>query len=467
MKKNVIFIVVDQMRFDCLGFNGNDEISTPNLDMLASAGDNYVNCYSAVPTCIAARAAIHTGLKQENHKRVGYEDGRVWNYDKTLASVFTNMGYQTEAIGKMHVYPERNRIGFEHVLLHDGYLHYNRNYDRSLKNSYIFNDDYLLWLKENNGSESEIYDNGLHCNSWVAKPWTLEERLHPTNWTTSNAIRFLNTRDQTKPYMMMVSYVRPHSPLDPPQAFLDMYNDVDINYPIGEWANPDIVDRKIDSIGTKLKKRDLDSMRRAYYASITHIDNQIGRLLIALQETGEAKNTVIAFVSDHGDQLGEHNLLRKAYPYQGSIHVPFFIFDPTKKSQGKIKEQLMELRDIFPTLVEVASGNNVTNIDGKSVLTDSLDEESNYIHGEHLFGEFSNHYIVTQSWKYIWFDQTGVEQLFNLEDDANEEINVIETNQKMHQQLRAILISELEKREENYIINKQLRTGAKRKATLK
>ena len=129
-KKNVILIVVDQMRYDCMGINGNNIISTPNLNYLASEGYNFSNAYSIIPSCIPARASLITGLKAENHGRVGYEDEVEWNYPLTLATVFAERGYYTKCVGKMHVYPARKLCGFHHIDLHDGYLHSNRKFKK-------------------------------------------------------------------------------------------------------------------------------------------------------------------------------------------------------------------------------------------------------------------------------------------------------------------------------------------------
>lgn len=462
--KNVILIMVDQMRYDCLGLNSKNNIFTPNLDMLASKGINFHNCYSAVPTCIAARAAIMTGLAPKNHKRVGYQDGIIWDYKKTMASEFKKLGYQTQAIGKMHVYPERNRIGFDNVVLHDGYLHANRVKFSEKSNNFEYYDDYLRWLKTENRHTSDIIDNGLGCNSWVCRTWSGDERLHPTNWVTDQAIDFFKKRDPMNPFFLNVSYVRPHSPLDPPDYFYNLYSQLEVEYPVGKWASKDIKGKDTEAIEITLDKQILMRMRRAYYGLISHIDNQIGKLLIALEETGEKENTVIAFVSDHGDQLGEHNLFRKAFPYQGSIHVPFFIYNPQSDEKNHDNSKLVELRDVFPTLINVATQNKVEEIDGIDAL--NSEDIREFIHGEHSFGRYSNHYIITKKWKYVWFDQSNIEQLFDLENDPSECDNVISNQKEVGSSLRRILVGELNDREEKYVLNGELISERPRVATL-
>src|SRR5689334_11843723 len=125
-RPNIVLINVDQWRGDCLSSSGHPSVSTPFLDEAFTQGVSFTRAYTAVSTCIAARAALHTGLSQRTHGRVGYLDMVPWDYKDTLAACFTRAGWQTEAVGKMHVYPERERAGFEHVTLHDGYLHSGR-----------------------------------------------------------------------------------------------------------------------------------------------------------------------------------------------------------------------------------------------------------------------------------------------------------------------------------------------------
>lgn len=318
-KPNIVLMVVDQMRFAALGANGNPVISTPNLDMMAQQGYNFKQAYTAVPTCIPSRAALLTGLSQTNHGRVGYQDGVPCQYETTLRKEFTKRGYQTQVVGKMHVYPERNRLGFDAVELHDGYLHASRNQRGIYQSQFVASDDYLRWLKEQKGYTADLIDDGLDCNSWVARPWMYEEYLHLTNWVTTKSIEFLERRDPTAPFFLKMSYVRPHSPLNPPPYYFKMYEDLSAEFDeiaIGTWAK-DLRQAASDStiaLKGRLKKRELDRMRAAYYGLITQIDHQIGRFLMALTEHRLDYEPIVVFLSDHGDQLGDHHLFRKAYP---------------------------------------------------------------------------------------------------------------------------------------------------------
>ncbi|MGU8648309.1 arylsulfatase [Clostridium perfringens] len=471
MKPNIVLIMVDQMRGDCLGVNGNEFIETSNLDMMATEGYNFENAYTAVPSCIASRAAILTGMSQKSHGRVGYEDGVSWNYENTIASEFSKAGYHTQCIGKMHVYPERNLCGFHNIMLHDGYLHFARNKEGKAATQIEQCDDYLKWFREKKGHNVDLIDIGLDCNSWVSRPWGYEENLHPTNWVVNESIDFLRRRDPGKPFFLKMSFVRPHSPLDPPKFYFDMYKDENLPEPLmGDWANKEDEENRgkdINCVKGIINKKALKRAKAAYYGSITHIDHQIGRFLIALSEYGEMNNTIFLFVSDHGDMMGDHNWFRKGIPYEGSSRVPFFIYDPgnlLKGKKGKVFDEVLELRDIMPTLLDFAHISIPDSVEGLSLK--NLIEERNstwrdYIHGEHSFGEDSNHYIVTKRDKFLWFSQRGEEQYFDLEKDPKELTNLINSEEYKERIdcLRKILIRELEGREEGYTDGNRLLKG--------
>ena len=209
---NVVLILADQWRGDCLSIAGHAVVRTPYLDQVASRGVRFTRTYSATPTCIPARAGLYTGLSQDHHGRVGYQARVPWNYETTLAGEFTRAGYQTQAIGKMHVYPERSQMGFQSVVLHDGYLFSSRQSGRD----YDLLDDYVPWLRQQLGRDADYLDHGVNCNSSVARPWDKAEYLHPTNFIVTQALEFLRRRDPRKPFFLYLSFHRPHPPYDPP-----------------------------------------------------------------------------------------------------------------------------------------------------------------------------------------------------------------------------------------------------------
>ena len=474
-KLNIVYMIVDQLRFDFLGINGNENIDTPNLDMMGKYGYNFKNAYVSVPSCIAARASIMTGMKPENHKRVGYEDGVDWDYENILAGVFARNGYHTQAIGKLHTYPQRNLLGFHNVILHDGYLHSSRKMDKPFNSQYESSDDYLKWLNNELKREVDLYDSGLSCNSWDARPWELDEYLHPTNWVVSESIDFLRRKDPTKPFFLNMSFVRPHSPLNPPLYYFNEYKDREVNDVfMGDWVEKKHEEYDIDARWGVLKPRYIKRARRAYSALVSHLDNQIRRFLIALEESGELENTIIIFSSDHGDLLGDHNLYRKYLAYEGSSHIPLIIYDPGKNLSDKENfdiDEIVELMDIMPSLLDMCGLEIPETVDGKSFLPLIRDENvkwRKYVHGEHSYGKYSHHFIVSKNFKYIWYSQSGKEQFFDLRDNHREEVNEID-NKKFSEEIkemRDFLIEELKDRQEGYSDGKKLIVGMKPVDTL-
>lgn len=470
MRPNILFIIADQFRGDCMGAAGHPDVKTPNLDKLAAEGVHFVNAYSSCPSCIAARAELFSGMAPKNNGRVGYQDGVNWTYKHTLAGEMRKAGYHTECVGKMHVHPLRSSQGFDNITLHDGYLHHYHNNTIKACEYQPIADDYYHWLKNQKGIDCDLNDTGLGANSCVARPWPYDEEFHPTNWVTNNAIDFLRRRDRDIPFFLMASYVRPHSPLDAPQCYFDMYNNIEIHPPIkGEW-NDEISggDRRVhDSCAAMFDEEMIRRQQIGYYACVSHLDNQIGKLLMGIQEQCFGQETLVIFTGDHGDLLSDHNLTRKAFPYKGSIQIPLIIGGaiPTEK-RGTVVEELAALRDIMPTCLSAADSEIPSCADGDDLLSDSFARE--YIHGEHSFGNNSNHYIVTKTDKYIWYSQTGKEQYFDLVNDQDETKDLIGSSarQPRIEVLRKLLIKELDSREEGYSDGEKLIVGRRPLAVL-
>lgn len=486
-KPNILFIMTDQFRGDCLGIAGHPDVKTPYLDTLANKGVRFDRAYSACPSCIAARAALHTGLSQKHHRRVGYEDGIPWRYPHTLAGELSKAGYYTQCVGKMHVYPTRNYLGFHNVELHDGYLHAARHGSVPYRESQFVVDDYFHWLKQEKGVEADITDNGTECNSWISRPFSHEERYHPTNWVTDRSLDFLRRRDPDMPFFLMASYVRPHPPFDAPSWYFDLYKDKALRPPfVGDWEETELLARKGRIFDSATGPIDPELMRQAqigYYACITHLDHQIGRLISALDEHELSDNTVILFTSDHGEELCDHHLFRKSRPFEGSSHIPLIISgkpELTGLQPHSVCHNVVELRDIMPTLLELAGAPIPGEVDGKSLLPllsasrpdipeegcvagvgKPAEEFREYLHGEHSYGDFSNHYIVTEKDKYSWYTVSGREQYFDLEKDPHELHDLIgnPSSQERISYLRDCLIRELSGRPEGFTDGEKLVAG--------
>lgn len=457
-RPNVLLIVVDQMRREALGLNGRDfRVHTPHLDQLAREGINFTHACSACPSCIAARAGLMTGLEPFRHGFTGYDARPEWRYPVTLPRTFTQAGYQTWAVGKMHVQPARATLGFEHVVLHDGYLHDKRRYGLPVGDL----DDYLPWLHRQRGPGADLSDSGLGCNGYAARVWPWPEEQHPTEFVVSESIEFLRRRDPTRPFFLMASFHRPHSPLDPPATFWDMYRDLELPEPLcGDWVdfplscrggaeNPVVYDRIAQ-----------DRARKAYYALISHIDYALNRLFMILGDRGLWDNTAIAFVSDHGDMLFDHHQVRKAVPLAGSSGVPLFLRLPRTQQEGRCglsDSRPAELRDLFPTLCEICGIPVPAGLDGESLLRPQpLRRE---LHGEHAYGELSHHYLTDSREKYCWFSKSGRELLFDLEADPGECHDLSRQQPGRLAAWRARLAERLRDRPEGFVAEGELVAG--------
>lgn len=472
-RPNVVLLCVDQWRGDCLGVEGHPVVHTPYLDELALDGVRFSRAYSATPVCVPARAALFTGLSPASHGRVGYQDGVPWDYPLTLAGEFTRHGYQTQAIGKMHVYPERSQLGFQNVILHDGFLHFARRGERDLGRV----DDYIPWLRQRLGREADYFEHGVDCNSVVARPWDKPEDTHPTNFVAAQAVDFLRRRDPRKPFFLYVSFHRPHPPYDPPAWAFEQYLHAEMPAPpVGDWTEifaPWAQPRRPDALAGELPPAVLRRARAGYYGHMTHIDHQVHRLREALSEHGVAGQTWICFVSDHGEMMGDHHLFRKGLPYEGSARVPLLLAGPRGAGlrPGSSSATLAELRDVMPTLLDCAGLPVPAEVEGQSLLPaarGAAQQVRPHLHGEMAMLGQSIQWVVADREKYVWFSGTGREQLFDLERDPAELHDlapVAEAGDRLAH-WRRTLGEELRGREEGFVEDRQLVVGRPVRAVL-
>ncbi|SDS48349.1 arylsulfatase [Actinopolymorpha singaporensis] len=457
-RPNVILVCVDQWRGDCLSVEDHPVVHTPHLDRLAARGARFPRAYSATPTCVPARMALLTGLSQTSHRRVGYQDGVPFDVETTLPGEFRRNGYQTQAIGKMHYAPTRARLGFDDVRLHDGYLHHSRRRARAVETF----DDYLPWLREQAGQSavSDYVDNGLNCNSYVARPWDKAESLHPTNWIATETISWLYRRDPTVPFFLYLSFHRPHPPFDPPAwAFEQYLHQVDAEPPVGDWWEEYAEhrdDRNLEGFVARFPPEAARRARAGYYGHMAHIDLQLNRIVEALTEFELGDDTYVCFVADHGDMLGDHNLYRKGFPYEGSARIPFLLAG-SGTGRGVRREEVVELRDVMPTLLDCAGLDIPAGVEGRSVLGLARGEPvpnwRPYLHGEHALLGQSLQWLTDGRQKYVWMSGTGAEQLFDLVDDPRECHNLAPDpahGTDLHR-WRETLVRELAGRPEGYV----------------
>lgn len=455
-RPNILLLMSDQQRGDCLGAEGRQPVLTPNLDGLAAGGVRFSHCYSTCPVCIPARRSLLSGQFPATHGLLGNNSGMEWNPQHTLPSVLQDAGYQTGLVGRsMHQYPRRKRFGFDEM---------------------VINDDYALWLEQQLRVDTHhdashqyggaLYSTGVMHNDWTAKPWPYEEDLHFTNWTVHEARRFLERRDPSCPFFLTVSFLAPHPPLIPPAFYMERYLRMELpESAIGDWAEPPRGAVHASSAKVHLQGEVEQSCKAAYYGLINHIDDQIRRLVYSIHgiEGFDLGNTIVVYTSDHGEMLGDHYFWRKSLPYEGAARVPLIVRVPEKYGfpSNIVADEPACLEDIMPTLLELAGIPVPETIDGRSLVRQLQGEKApvrEYVHIEHA-GKF--HALTNGQEKYIWLTADGTEQLFDLAEDPDELRNLapLDSAGKRLSFWRERLIRELQSRPEGFVQDGKLVAG--------
>ncbi len=450
-RPNILLITTDQHRGDHLSIAGHPVVQTPNLDSFVSQGAYFPNAYSEIPSTTGARLCMLRGRGSYDCGLIGYAAVE-WNERDSLADVLARHGYHCINVGWRNLHPRRKLYGFHTVIPHD----FREGAD-----------DYAEWLKRELGPQASEFGHGLNPNGWTARPWHLEERYHPVVWTVDTVIEQIRKRDPTKPFFVWCSFLRPHSPYDPPKSFWDMFVNREIpDPPVGDWAKKYDVPGPGHSVIAwfgRLPPEQTRLMRLAYIAMISFIDFQIGRLLTFLEYERLLNDTLIIFTSDHGDMMGDHCLHRKTYAYEGSARIPLLIRYPKgwDLPTGAF-EHVVGLQDIMPTILEAAGIEPPEGVTGRSLFAAIRGEPwREFIHGEHspcYCLEEAMHYLTDGREKYIWFPARSEELFFDLSSDRQERHNL--ANDPEHRERvelwRRRLVNLLAKRGDGFSDGKRL-----------
>lgn len=449
-RPNILLIMTDEQRFDALGGLPDSVVDTPYLTELRTQGVFFRKAYSACPVCIPARRTLMSG-------KTPYHHGVMMNYTTplegpTLPELLQKNGYQTHLSGKLHLFPERKRYGFESA-----------DWADSCHSSSPDN-DYDRFLREHGLFEDLGLGHGLSFNGYAARPFHLEERYHYSNWCADMALRFLERRDPTAPFFLNLSFFQPHAPCSPPAYYFNKYLHAPMPpSPMGDWVEelPDLQNGlPVNAWRVDPESWPLREYKAGYYGCVEQIDHQIGRVLYHLPK----ENTIILFLSDHGEMLGDHGWIRKRSAYEGSAHIPLLLWMPRKLAAEYgicLNTQIdtpVELMDILPTVLDLAGIPIPENVDGMSLLPLMRGEPCSreYIHGECARLETIGsgmQYLTDGREKYIWYPGLGKEQLFDLTADPREEHDLARdpAAEERIRPLRERLIRELEGRPEGFV----------------
>jgi choline-sulfatase len=376
-KPNILFICTDQQRYDALGCYGNTYIQTPVIDRLADEGVLFEQCYVQSPVCAPSRASLVTGQYPSVHglwgNGVALPEGAAL-FSRTLA----DGGYDCGTIGKMHLaacFDGRT----EPRPADDGFRLYRWAHDPSHASP---ENDYHRWLGEHHPALlDDARAGGPRVRHGAAGFDTMPTEAHYSRWAADTAIEFLaDERDVEKPFFLWVNFYDPHHPFVAPQEYLERYDPASLPDPVGfpgELDTKPDIQRQSSAesyAGHARGFADHDSgeikgIIAAYYAMVSLIDDEVGRILDCLDAKGLADDTLVIFTSDHGEMLGDHQLLLKGpMLYEGAVRVPLIMRWPGHLPAGERRPDLVQWLDLNPTFLDAAGLEPLPGSQGQSLL---------------------------------------------------------------------------------------------------
>jgi uncharacterized sulfatase len=358
-KQNVLFIAADDLSC-ALGCYGDPIAQTPHLDRLAATGVCFLNAYNQLPLCNPTRASVMTGLRPDTIK--------VYDLDRhfrdevpdavTLSQQFMKHGWWAGRVGKVYHYNVPASIGT------DGF------------------DDPPSWQKTVNPIGRDKTDESLIFNaephrkisaalSWLAADGKDEEQTD--GMIATEAIRLMEEHKKD-PFFIAAGFFRPHTPFVAPKKYFDMYPLEEMRLPFAPSDDREDIPTAAFAHNCPIPHYGLDELTcrkamQAYYACVSFIDAQVGRMLTALNRLGLAENTVVVFWSDHGYHLGEHNgIWQKRTLFEQGAKAPLIIRNPVSKGNGQACRRIVEFIDIYPTLTELARIKTPKQVEGRSLV---------------------------------------------------------------------------------------------------
>ncbi len=430
---NLLVIMADQMRADHLGVAGHPVVRTPHLDRLASEGTRMTHAMAPSPSCVPSRQSILTGLWPRNHgARLG--DRRIRPGVRTIAEHLRERGYLTGVFGKMHFRADEGWHGFDDVIV-------------SMESAGGPQGDYRVWWEERDLPWTDIDELSEFGRAGV-NPLRAED--FPTSWLTSRFLMWLEgwaREEARRPFCIWLSYFAPHHPAAPPEPFASLYDPAEmplIRGPLdllesGESQHLGQSRRQLEwykKEGWRRMERDEASLYRARYGGlVTLLDSQVGRVLAALRRLDLERETLVVFVSDHGDFAGEHQAVTKGpFLLDSLLRVPLIVRLPGRVDAGRERSELVSLTDLMPTICELLGVEVPEGLDGSSFAPLLGGEELAW--PDATFGEYGargrnqcvNFMVRTHDWKLIdngtFKGNEQRDELYDLAADPGELINL-------------------------------------------
>ncbi len=420
-RPNILFLMVDEMRWDVMGCAGHPVVRTPNLDRLAREGVRFANAYTSSPVCSPARACLFTGRHAHVH---GVTTNAVpaHNGEMFLPSILRHYGYHTAISGKLHFVPARFDFGF------DQFWSFSSEGPTPEKG-------YNAYLRGKHGSPGK-FPIVPGTAPWPDDPlgrdvgeFRYPEEDFETTWITDRAVEYVRSRkDTAQPWFLFTSYLDPHSPSVQPKRYLNMYDPAKVPVP---KLPPDIAKIRGAEEGRGQRRFIADEkmlrvMTAAYYGAVTQVDDQIGRLLGELERLGMADNTMIVFTTDHGNMLGDRGRWFKGVMYEGSARAPLLWRGPggAKENRGRVEEKLVDHTDVMPSILEAAGLPAAAGIQGRSFLKLVRDGDPRW--EDRCYSQLRSAMVRTPEWKFIdnSLDLSGPFELYDMRRDPKEERNL-------------------------------------------
>ncbi len=384
---NVLFIMADQLRADCLGANGNRLIRTPAIDRLAVESVNLTRAFVQAPVCVPSRISFFTGRYPHSHKnRVNYTpcDPKEVMWQR----LFQQAGYRTGSVGKLHFHPPTSdharSTGFDRVLLDDG-----------IPKTDPYS-DYVLWRSRNDPQAAIHYNSTVKERIPGKNPFraVIDYEFTPTAWVGARTCDMLRDfLSSPEPFFLFSSFFKPHSPHTVAAPFDSLYDREQIPLPRPVTMDymktlPRPVQAQIlrGKGEYRMEEERLQWVLRSYYGGVSMVDREVGRILEVLEKSEQARNTIVIFTSDHGDQLMEHGLEGKNVFFEDSVHVPLLIRHP-EKLPARRRDALVETVDLLPTISDLCGVSVPENCQGRSFAGLIQPGQGGYEPREFVFAE--------------------------------------------------------------------------------
>ncbi len=444
-RPNVLLITTDQQRYDTMGLSGLAQARTPNLDALAGGGAFFRNAFCQNPICIPSRACIMTGRYIHQHG-VDYMEPVIDDtpglaaWELTIQERLQHAGYRTAAFGKIHMMPER---GFHEQIITGG------KGARWRKSAGLpiglgpLGRDYAAWLEERHpGGYEAIYERRCqpdYSEYATSVPFPLPLEEYVDYWTTENTIKFLK-RDHGRPFFVWCGFCGPHPPCDPPEPYDAMYPEDEVelppNYAVREDGSPRETTPEQDAVARRFCSY--------YWALVSLIDDQVGRMLDVMRERDLLRNTLVIFTSDHGEMMFEFGRTGKSRFYECVIHMPLIVAPPGGVESGRMVDGLVETFDIGPTVLDYCGAGVPPEMSAASLrpLVEGRGKGKEMILSEFSDGRRTERStcVRTERYKY-WFNGHGEpEQFFDLQEDPLERRNVADAPEVQEEMTRHRLL---------------------------